>query len=157
MKIAFLTLLFTVAITAPAWARLGETEDALVARYGPPLSEFDQKGEEGKIPMVKLTFQKNGFEIEASVAGGLSVQETFKKVNGDVLTTEEARYLLNANAQGFGWEAPQTTGEVKRWTRDDGAVAKLVGGRMFYIMTKELIDAETTAKKLEQAPSLQGL
>ena len=44
MKLALLTFLFIVSVTATAQARLGETPDQLVARYGQPLSEDDQKG-----------------------------------------------------------------------------------------------------------------
>ena len=156
MKIVCLALIFTVSVTAPAWARLGETGDAVVARYGQPLSEFDQKAEDGKVPLVKLTFQKNGYEIEVSLSNGFSVAESFKKMNGNVITTQEARTLLAANGQGQQWEAPQTTDNVKRWVRDDGAVASLTDCRVLYITTKQLMDAESMAAKVTEKPSLQG-
>ena len=157
MKIACLTFLFMVSVTAPAWARLGESGDAVIARYGQPLSEFDQKAEGGKIPLVKLTFQKNGYEIEVSLSDGISAAESFKKMNGDPLTTGDALTLLTANAQGLQWEAPQLLENgVKRWTRDDGARATLSDDRIFYITTRQLMDAEKTAAEVTDKPTLDG-
>ena len=56
--------------------------------------------------MANVKFQKGGFEIDVSVVDGYSVQEIFKKLNGQPMTVGEVKILLNANAQGFGWEAP---------------------------------------------------
>jgi hypothetical protein len=156
MKTALLTLLFVVNLTVSAWARLGENADQVIARYGQPLSEIDQKGEGGKIPLVYLIFQKNGFEIKVSLSDGTSGAESFKKLNGDVLTIGEVRTLLGINTQGFGWEAPTGTEGEKRWVRDDAAVATLTGGRIFYVESKDLINKEASAQKLTSAPNLQG-
>ena len=156
MKSALLLLLFTVSLALPAWARLGETGDMAVARYGQPLSEFDQKAEGDKIPMIKLTFQKNGFQIEVSVAGGYSVAESFRKISGDALTLDEARTLLTNNAQGFKWSAPVMVDGERRWMRDDGAMARLSDGRTLYLVTKQLMDAEMKAKSVQRAPTLEG-
>src|ERR1700722_19229010 len=107
MRSAFLSLVFVMAVTATAQARLGETPDQLVARYGQPLSEADQKAEGIKVASAAIVFQKGGFEIDVTVTEGISVQEIFKKLNGQPITLGEAKVLLSANAQGYGWEAPQ--------------------------------------------------
>jgi hypothetical protein len=152
----FLTLLFIVMVTTTAQARLGETADQLVTRYDQPLSEVDQKGGGGKIPLVKAVFQKNGFEIDVSLSEGLSVSESFKKINGNVFTVGEVRTLLTANSQGFGWEAPTEAEGQKSWKRDDGAVATLLGGRVLNVVSKDLLNKQAIARKLAHQPSLEG-
>jgi hypothetical protein len=157
MKIILPCLLLAVSIPlTPAWGRLGETGDELVARYGQPLSEMDQKAEGNHVPLAELVFQKNGFEIDVSLSDGISSAESFRKLNGDSISLAEARILLTANSQGSGWEAPQTVGDNKEWGRDDGAVATLVGGRILSIKSKDLLDKEAAAKKLVSTPSLDG-
>ncbi len=58
MRIALLTLVFIGTAISAALARVGETPDQLVARYGQPLNEVDQKAEGAKIPLARVTFQK---------------------------------------------------------------------------------------------------
>jgi hypothetical protein len=156
MRIALLAFFFIVGVTATARARLGETGDQLAARYGQPLSEVDQKAEEGQLALVFPIFQKNGFEIDASLSDGISVSESFKKLNGNALTIGETRILLTDNSQGHEWEAPQAVDGGKLWTRDDGAAAQLSRDGSLVIKSRELMSAETAAKRLERHPSLDG-
>ena len=90
MRTAFLSILFVLAVTATAQARLGETPDQLVARYGQPLSEADQKAEGIKVALAAVVFQKGGFEIDVTVVDGVSVQEVFKKINNQPLTLQRS-------------------------------------------------------------------
>jgi hypothetical protein len=157
MRIALFTLFLIVTITANARARLGENADQLVLRYGQPLKEKDQKGEGDKIPLAEVVFQKGGFEIDVTLTDGISVAESFKKINGDVLTLGEVRTLLSVNSQGYGWEAPQMVQGERCWTRDDSAMAKLnPDGSHFTIKSRELMHKEAVAKRLEARPSLEG-
>lgn len=156
MRTAFLSLLFIIAVTATAQARLGESPDQLVARYGQPLSEADQKAEGIKVALAAVAFQKGGFTIEVTVVDGVSVQEIFKKLNGDALTLAEVRYLLNANSQGLAWEAPQKAQDgTKLWTRDDSATAR-ASDTSLTIRSKTLVVKESAAKKAEKSPTLEG-
>jgi hypothetical protein len=157
MRIALLTLFFIVSVTATARARLGETADQLVLRYGQPLVEKDQKAGGDKIPLAEVTFQKGGFEINVTITDGVSVAEIFKKLNGEPLTVEEVRTLLSANSQGHEWEAPRMVQGQKWWTRDDTATAQLdQDGSWLTIRSKELVSKEAVAKKIVRAPSLEG-
>jgi hypothetical protein len=156
MKIVTSAFLLVLGLTSPAWARLGETGDQIATRYGQPLSEMDQKSEGTKIALVELVFQKNGYEIDVSLADGISSTESFRKLNGDAISLLEVRTILGLNTQGFGWEAPEKGNGDEKWTRDDGATAMLKGGQVLVLTSKELMSKETTAKKLEQAPSLDG-
>ena len=156
MRNALLTFAIFVTLTAVAQARIGETPDQLVARYGQPLKEEDQKAEGDKIPMAKVTFQKGGFQIDVTITSGLSQQEIFKKINSQPITVDEARTLLDANSQGYNWSAPQKTDDGTVWVRDDNATAKLGGDGAMTIRSHALVVQETAAKQVEKQPSLDG-
>jgi hypothetical protein len=156
MRIVLLTLALFAIISVRAQARVGETPDQLVERYGQPLKEVDQKGEGEKIPLARVTFQKGGYQIDVTITGGVSVQETFKKLNSQPITMEEAQILLNANAQGLVWNAPKKDGDATTWTRDDNAVAELAGDGSMIIRSRQLSVEEKMAKQLQDKPSLDG-
>jgi len=156
MRIALLTLFFIVSVTATARARLGETADQLLARYGQPLSENDQKGEGDKIALAEVVFQKGGFQINVTLTDGISVSESFKKLNDVALTIGEVRTLLNANSRGHEWAAPQVVQGEKVWVRDDNTTAKLAQDGSLTIKSRDLMHKEAVAKKLERAPTLEG-
>jgi hypothetical protein len=156
MRTSLLTLCFILGITATARARLGENADELTQRYGQPLTAIDRKGGGDRVALTDVIFQKGGFQINVSLADGISVAESFKKISGEILTIGEVRTLLNDNSQGYGWEAPQAIDEQKKWARDDGAVATLTGSRILTLTSKDLLVEKAVAKKLEQQPTLEG-
>ena len=155
MKIALFTFVFIAGVITTAHARLGDTPDQLAARYGQPLTEIDEKAEGTQIPVSNYVFQKGGFEIKVTVSNGVSAEESYKKLNGDTFTDAEIRTLLGANSQGSEWEAPQPATGGKSWARDDGSTAAL-NGKTFKVTSKDLIAAQTSAKKTEAQPSLDG-
>jgi hypothetical protein len=156
MRITLLSLAFIVGTMAAAQARIGETPDQLVARYGQPLKEVDQKPDGAKIALARVTFQKGGYQIDVVITDGLSTQETYKKISGVSMTVDEARILMAANAQGFNWSAPQKTSDAIIWTRDDNAVAELSSDGSMTIRSRQIAVEEATAKHLEQRPTLEG-
>jgi hypothetical protein len=156
MRLALLTFLLTLGVTSTAHARLGEDADQLVARYGQPLTENDQKREGDKIALADVIFQKGGFQVEVTVTDGISVAEKFKKLNGGPLTVSEVRILLGANSEGFEWQAPRVVNGESWWTRDDNATAHTDADGSLTIKSKELVVKESAAKKVEARPSLDG-
>jgi hypothetical protein len=156
MRILLSSLVLLAITTAGAQARIGETPDQLVARYGQPLNEVDQKGEGDKIPLARVSFQKGGFQIDVTITGGVSVQEIFKKLNGQPISVEEARILLTANAGGQNWSAPQKADGAVSWIRDDNAVAQLASNGTMSIRSRELAAEEEAAKHLQDHPTLDG-
>jgi len=156
MRIALLTFCLVVTVAGTAQARLGETPDQLVARYGQPLSEKDQKGEGDKIALADVVFEKGGFQVSVTVVDGLSVAESFKKLNGQPITTLEVRTLLTANGQGHEWDAPVESKGGKLWTRDDSATAYLGQDGSLQIKSPELVGKEVAAKRAEKSPTLDG-
>jgi hypothetical protein len=157
MKIVLLSVVFILGLTATAQARLGENADQLVARYGQPLKEDDTKSEGVKVASAEVSFQKGGFQIDVTLVDGISVAESFNKLNGDGFTVGEVRTLLAANGQGFEWAAPVVVEGEKVWLRDDSATATLnAAGTVLVIKSKELISEQNQARKAEERPSLDG-
>jgi hypothetical protein len=149
-------LLCLLVLTTPAFARLGENPDELVARYGQPLGEADQKRMGEKIALAKVSFQKGGFQIDVVITDGLSVQEHYHKLNGQPINEQEVGTLMAANSQGRTWLQPKVTNGMRIWSRDDGATATYEGDGSLTLRLPTLNAEETKAKRLEQRPSLEG-
>jgi hypothetical protein len=156
MRIPVLVLFLWAAATIAGQARIGEDNAQLAERYGSPLSHSMQKRGPGQIGLVLEAFQHNGIQVDVSLLGGVSVEETFHKLNGDPFLPEEINALLADNSQGRDWEAPVHQGGQTKWTRDDGSVATLAGNHVLRVTSIGLINAETQAGEFEVAPSVQG-
>jgi hypothetical protein len=172
MKIEFLTLFLIISLTGPAWARLGESEDQLVLRYGDATNKEHLAASDSELVEVdRLHFKKTGFDVVVTLFNSVSSEEVITNSESDSLSDQEIKTLLDANADGHAWkEMPASQGTVpwpeddgtrsdvgghKLWQRDDGAVA-IAGGDEFKIKSKELIDAEVAAYKVAHTHSLDG-
>ncbi len=102
MKFILPSLLVLLVLTVtPARARLGESGDQIVARYGQPLSEIDQKAEGKKVALTVLVFQKNGYQIQVSISDGVSDEESFRKLNGEAMTVGRDAHTAQRECAGF--------------------------------------------------------
>lgn len=110
MKALFAVLLLCL-VTAPAFARLGETEAQMKGRYGDGSPNED----------FQIHFSKNGWAIEATVHAGTCVKLNFAKEG--LLTTRiteaEVSTLLEANQSGGPWK-PNPSKDFKTWVSGDG-------------------------------------
>jgi hypothetical protein len=154
MKVVLLAPLFLAVTMACAQARLGEGLPQLVSRYGDPLPKSDEKPPTNQVGSMEV-FQRNGFQIDVTLLDGVSVQESFKKLNGDSFTSQEIEALLAINAQGRAWQAPHKVNGQTQWMCDSGSVAALIG-HTFQITSPTLLDTKAQAKQLDHAPSLDG-
>ena len=152
MKIRLLMLFFIVSLTGSAWARLGETEEQLIARYGDVLGHEHVGADAGHVAVDKLQFKKTGFNIEVTIFHGVSAQEDISNAQGDGMTAQEVKTLLDANTDGHAWTA---VAGGQYWKRDDGALATFNGG-FLRLQAKDLMDAEAEAYKTAHARSLEG-
>jgi hypothetical protein len=153
MKIHLLTLLLVISLTAPAWARLGETEQELIARYGKELGKEIVAGGGEQISKEIIQFKKSGFDIRIELFNGVSAFERISNALGDALSDQEIKTLLDANAQGHIWSS---TGEHK-WQRDDGvATAEIEGAHISKVTSKNMVEAEQAAHKAAHTHSLEG-
>ncbi len=139
---ALLTLAILLSITIPSFARLGETEAQSTARYGASLHSYPCPSSKCK----ELDFWKDGIFIsecfiedkccEMSVRKAPSADFAYANPKGDTsvppLNLEEAKVLLNQNAEGHQWVTAQTfpTDCTAAWDRDDGGTAGIIGGSL---------------------------
>jgi hypothetical protein len=156
MRNVLLTVALFATMTAAVHARIGETPDQLVARYGQPLKEEDQKPDGTRIALAKVTFQKGGYQIDVTITNGVSQEEVFKKLNGQPITVQEGRVLLGANSQGLDWGPPVKTSDAIIWTREDNAIAKMGSDGGMVIRSHQIVLQEAAAKTAQQRPTLDG-
>jgi hypothetical protein len=156
MPIRLLIISFLLSLgTTSAWARLGETESAVVERYGTPHFRLLRGWCE------EVTFQANGFTIVVTFIKGVSRGENFS-LPGQSITDQQVSDLLEANSEGYLWDEVAKADLVppakKMWKKPNGSTAVL-SGSSFEFKTIDLINAqaeEDKAKEKPAAPSTQG-
>jgi len=119
MKSLMLSGLLVLLMVTRASARLGETLDECVTRYGPSL--------EKRPPLLKvsdpevLIFTKAGITVAVEFRQGKAWQVTFRKPG---LNRAELDAILMANAGSASWSPPLKTRDKEyRMTDDKGRVA----------------------------------
>ncbi len=141
-----LLALFTLA-AAPLQARVFESLDACVARYGSP--------KQNKPTSIGSTavFIRNGVRVVVEFRDKVAVAVTYSKepnpskVNENLkLDAEETTALLNANAGTLVWESPALDGEGgARWRTKGGELtARLIDG--LYLRIEDGAEASRVAK-----------
>lgn len=155
MKYALLTLLI---LAVPAFARLGETPEECVARYGSPISTDKAK--------QILAFQKSGLLIMAEFDGGrcacISFQHADKDAAGEPapFTAEEAELLREANSDGMKWIIPLIRPpDLYLWTvkgEHRFTIWNAIDKRIVKIATAEHLKRETAAKAAQEKEKFKG-
>lgn len=148
MKTPVIAVLF-ILTTVPVWARLGETEKELIARFGKPVTRarhsISAQGKSWELGPT-LKFKQDDWHISSDLVDGRVVRENYQK-RGD-WTTEQIQAVLAANSHGATWtETTKGSGTHSRtWKRTDGATADSFIGISFttpaYTRAKELAEAK---------------
>ena len=113
---------FFLCVTSLAQARLGETLDQCVARYGPVVEKKPATLSESE-PEACI-FSKNGVTIFVEFRGGIAWRLVFRIAS---MMGEETEALLRANLpEGGGWSSSLTVnGLIYRLSSDRRRVAVL--------------------------------
>lgn len=152
-----LRYLFPFILPAIAFARLGETEAELVARFGAAAS----KGTESAFAQGKflkfgttLRFRQGDWSIVCTLIDGRSCKENYQK-SGE-WTEEQFATVLNSNAQGAKWtmtSKPALKSSSREWKRSDGATATwsrmgtgITVTHPAYRRAKEVLEAKAKAE-----------
>jgi hypothetical protein len=145
-----LSLLLLFGAASLAQARLGETQDQIVARFGNGSPFFIIYGgpHDG---LKQQQFRKPGFDIQVLFTD-FSVGETYTA--SSKLTEDQIQNLLAANSEGHPWKESAGAGASRFWTRDDGATARLTDTQ-FEFKSKFLIEKEDRWKQA-QLPDVNG-
>ena len=141
-------------LPSATFARLGETEQQLVARFGAPTSRvIETMSAQGKVYEfgVKLRFRQDDWSIECAIVDGRSSREIYQKVGE--WTDEQMTTVLNSNSQGARWtdlSRAATRKIFREWRRNDGGVATWSVGTMTvthpsYERAKKVVEAKAKA------------
>ncbi len=159
MKTLLLILSVAMLLGTPtsAFARLGESEAAVIERYGKPKYKLHRAwgDEEG--------FSMNGFTIAVTLINGVSVGELFSSP-GHTISEEQMVDLLAANCEGHAWtDAPSR--DISRnayppikqmWERPNGSTAVLTNSSMEFKSIFLILAQQDVANQKPASPNTQG-
>lgn len=120
----WLTLL--LLLTTPCFARLGESEQELIKRFGQPTfkqpaTTATSKGSSYTIGS-HFTFKDGDWQITCVLVDDRCARISYSK--RIAWETDQHTAFLNANAQGAKWTADPKNPR-RHWTRSDGGAATL--------------------------------
>jgi hypothetical protein len=127
MRIARYVSLVLLAAPLLVFAHLGDTEQQLVTRFGPPLSRGrDIAISQGKFIEFgsKLAFKEGEWTIECIVIDGRCARTTYSKPGE--WSEDQLTAVLASNSQGERWtdNSKEMVRKLARdWRRSDGATA----------------------------------
>ena len=155
MRILIIIMLALTAV--PCSARLGETLDQCVARYGPALSSFDTWSK-GAFGDKSVTFSKNGYLVVVTFSQNKAVCEFFSKLDKTDLSETEQGALLDLESKGWHFEViPDQQGNISYLRKDNQVQGTyLSAGKKLVICTSGYVAANEQFQKNIQKTKLNG-
>jgi hypothetical protein len=140
MKTLLIAAAASLALAATGFARIGEDEKQIEARYGKAGKDLGSHGEVHQIGYIA-----NGFMILVDYVNGISQREGFTKPDTSPLTEQNIKDILAMSAaEGTTWvEAAASNGD-KSWDRSDNKVKAILPA-----MGKFLFVQDVTFKQLD--------
>ena len=115
MKTSLCVFFAWAVFTSPAFARIGENEQQIEARYGKAGKDLGNRGD-----IHEVGYVANGFMILVDYVGGISKREGFTKPDTSALTDQNIKDILAMSAaDGTTWQEGQGQGGDKLWNRSD--------------------------------------
>lgn len=157
MKLSVTSLLFAVLAVSAADARIGESQEQCIARYGRPIEKVN--------PGKMVIFMKEEFGIGVEFHHGKADKLVFVKMSGKIggrfsipMNDKEVMMLLAANGGGRKWN--KLGGNVSRtlWMSNDAqmmADRNSVTGELV-ISTKAYMEREIAGVEVDEAKKLKG-
>ena len=140
-------ILIIVLITAnQLYARLGETEEQIEARYGKPFKVSKVSND-----LTEKIFKSKGFWVMVSFTKGISHGEYYRKLDKTELAFNEIAIFLKANSNGQEWIVISETISQKEWSNKAKDTIATWGkfSNDLSIIDKTQLEAFDQAKKLE--------
>jgi hypothetical protein len=152
MRIALL-LLVGLALSKPAFARIGETTAQLDKRYGSPVAK-----NHGNEEIRRYSFR--GFTITVGLDQGISQCEIYLKSDRSRMTEGEIHDLLQANAGKSPWleDAEENSRNYLYWSKDKKSrvgVYSLVGHNLM-VTSKPYLPRFTSLMNTNGPKSVEG-
>ena len=147
MKTPFIAIAFFLLV-APAFARIGETEQQIEKRYGKSTLTVST----GNEPLQKV-YQSSGLNITVTYLDGVSQREIFTKQDGSELSKNEIAILLEANTARSKWiEDPTATSlaGMQGWKLESGGrTAAFSRDKTRLVITTDLVQKVFNQRKAE--------
>jgi hypothetical protein len=155
----------TLVIATTGRARIGETLEECINRYGPPESDLEAAPYHPQA--AECAFIKDGFDIAVILYKGKVADIMFRKVDGGRINDSEVDALLEANG-ALGWEKQPAQEARTHWTASDGSRSATLGPnikgereRVLSIQTDEwfrvMEDFEKSLEKRERSEAEKTL
>jgi hypothetical protein len=120
VKNAFASSAILLGLSVSSFARIGETMEEAVTRYGPVVHHDTIQGEKYSL------FKKNGFHILAHFHDGKIDHILYSSESGEKLTHEEIDTFLKANSGGrlmnedlpYLWVGKDASATYSKWSGD---------------------------------------
>jgi hypothetical protein len=170
MKSSVLLLLLALASTASA--RIGDSHEQLIDRYGEPKTDPATKMMIQILPLLsgstQYVFIYQGWRIQTALAPAKDgkryvVRQSYQRVDGRAMTDYEVKAILDAESAGAQWKPQQAEKTLnianaatsafesslfRRWTRTDGATAETMSPAL--ILKLELPQARAYEQELKR-------
>lgn len=160
-----LCFIFLFIIASSAYARIGETEQECIQRYGKPVTNKADTAFPLLRNAVNRTYEYQGWQIRAAFINNHAVKIAYAKLStpnqSSVINKDEINAILLAEKHGGEWKKGRKllgftrealanslaqTGKL-RWTHSKGLKAHMKTGNM--IMIVESPEAEIWEKAIE--------
>ena len=144
----FVVILLILLVPICAFARIGETAEECVTRYGKAIDKVDNR----------MFFAKGGFVIAATFYQGVVDSIAyFKEGKRAEISDNEIEVLLKSNGGDEKWEKLKIISVDKQWETEDGAIMACYKtfDNMLLIATKERLERMIAEKKAEEKERLE--
>jgi hypothetical protein len=131
MKTSCFVITIWLALTAAAFARIGDDEKQIESLYGKAAKMLEERGS-----VRKVGYTAGAFAVVVDFVNGFSRREGFAKPDTSSLTAEEIQQILKVSvADNTTWEEQPVRAGDRIWKRsDDKAVAVLPAGGTFFVV-----------------------
>jgi hypothetical protein len=115
MKVKIFSSLLCGFLTTTSFARVGENEQQVEARYGKPGKDLGTKGS-----VHQLGYVSGGFMILVDFVNGVSQREGFANPDSSPLSDDAIIQILRMNSpEGVNWRQRQGPTGDRLWRRSD--------------------------------------
>lgn len=129
--------LLLAVLAGPSFARVGENEKEIEARYGKPGKDLGNHGN-----IHEVGYVANGFMILVDFVNGVSQREGFVNPDTSPLTQEAIDRILALSAiDGTKWQEATAQGGDRTWTRSDNKVTAVLPaqGKFFFVQDASFV------------------
>lgn len=122
-----------IAASAVAFARIGEDDKQIEARYGKPGKDLGNHGN-----VHEVGYMSGGFMILVDFVNAVCQREGFAKPDTTALTDQEIKNILALSApEGTTWEEGAAKAGDKSWNRSDHKAIAVLAAQGTFLFVQD--------------------